>query len=225
MVIKMKKKYYEAYDGRYKVMHEKGCRWSSDIPTPIVLQTIKKYNISHKLDILELGCGEGRDSYPVLKEGYNLFATDISPQVIKYCKNKYNQFFNNFAVFDFLNSNTDKKYHFIFSVAVIHMLILDKDRNKYFSFIREHLLDTGLALICSMGDGKIEMQTDINKAFDIVERKHKIGKVLVNSTSCRMVSFNYFENEIKKNGLSIVEKGITESLPDFDSLMYVIVKK
>ena len=38
-----------------------------------------------------------------------------------------------------------------------------------------------------------------------------------------MVSFETFEKELASNGLKIVEKGLTESLPDFNSLMYAIV--
>ena len=39
------------------------------------------------------------------------------------------------------------------------------------------------------------------------------------------MSFNTFEKELARNGLTIIEKGITSSLPDFNSLMYAIVKK
>jgi hypothetical protein len=40
-----------------------------------------------------------------------------------------------------------------------------------------------------------------------------------------MVSFETFENEILSNHLSIIEKGITPSFPDFNDLMYAIVRK
>ena len=49
--------------------------------------------------------------------------------------------------------------------------------------------------------------------------------MLVAATSCRMVSFSTFERELKESGLKIVEEGITKSLPDFDSLMYAVVRK
>ncbi|MBQ2214454.1 MAG: hypothetical protein II414_07825, partial [Erysipelotrichaceae bacterium] len=54
---------------------------------------------------------------------------------------------------------------------------------------------------------------------------HESGKMMVAATSCRMVSFRTFEKELKENGLKIMEEGITESLPDFDSLMYAVVRK
>ena len=80
-------------------------------------------------------------------------------------------------------------------------------------------------MISTMGDGTFEMQSDITQAFTPKEREHESGKVMVAGTSCRMVSFTTFENEIERNGLTIMEKGITQALPDFNSLMYAVVKK
>lgn len=42
------RKYYEAYDERYKTVHEKGIRWFSDNCSPIVSEVIEKYEITQK---------------------------------------------------------------------------------------------------------------------------------------------------------------------------------
>ena len=219
------KKYYEAYDERYKTAHLKGVSWSSEKSSPIVLDIIKKYKINASSTILEIGCGEGRDSKTVLESGYNLFATDISKEAIEYCKNIMPLYKAHFGILDCLNDKHQNKYDFIYSVAVIHMLVLEEDRNLFFRFINEHLTKDGIALICTMGDGMTEMQSDINDAFKLYEREHKSGKIVVAGTSCRMVSFETFESEIKSNNLIMIEKGITSALPDFDSLMFAVVRK
>ncbi len=219
------KKYYEAYDERYKTAHLKGVSWSSEKSSPIVLDIIKKYKINASSTILEIGCGEGRDSKTVLESGYNLFATDISKEAIEYCKNIMPLYKAHFGILDCLNDKHQNKYDFIYSVAVIHMLVLEEDRNLFFRFINEHLTKDGIALICTMGDGMTEMQSDINDAFKLYEREHKSGKIVVARTSCRMVSFETFESEIKSNNLIVIEKGITSALPDFNSLMFAVVRK
>ena len=117
-----------------------------------------------------------------------------------------------------------EKYQGIFAIAVVHMLVLDGDRDGFYRFIRSHLTAEGIALICTMGDGEFEMQSDISTAFTLQERNHDSGKMTVAGTSCRTVSWNTFEKELKRNALTIVEKGITSSLPDFNSLMYAVVK-
>ena len=105
------------------------------------------------------------------------------------------------------------------------MLVNDEDRIRFYHFIYNHLLDGGLALICSMGDGLTESETDISSAFDMVERHHDSGYVMVPSTSLRMVSFDTLKKEIESAHFSIAEQGITSCLPDFNDLMYAIVKK
>lgn len=219
------RKYYAAYDERYKTAHAHGVSWSSDISTPIVMEVINKYNINPKHNLLEIGCGEGRDSRIVLEHGFRLTATDISSEAIDYCKKLMPQYENHFNILDCLSDTLDFKFDFIFGIAVIHMLVLDEDRNGFYQFVHNHLDDSGIALICTMGNGEFETQSNISEAFTLQERNHESGKMLVTGTSCRMVSFNKFEKELKQNGLAVIEKGITKSLPDFDSLMYAVVKK
>lgn len=64
------RKYYNAYDERYKAAHMHGISWSSDISSPIVMDVIQKYHICRNHRLLEIGCGEGRDSRTVLEHGY-----------------------------------------------------------------------------------------------------------------------------------------------------------
>lgn len=220
---KENRKYYAAYDERYKTAHALGVSWSSGKSSPIVLEMLKKYNILSCRELLEVGCGEGRDSRAVLENGYNLTATDISEEAIEYCKKTMPQYKERFGVLDCLSESLDKPFDFIYSIAVIHMLVDDGDRDGFCRFIRSHLKPDGLALICTMGDGEFEMQSDISRAFEIQERDHESGKMMVAGTSCRMVSFKTFEDELSRNGLKLIEKGITSALPDFNSLMYAVV--
>ena len=219
------KHYYEAYEERYKTIHGKGFSWAGDEASPIVLDVISRYRVPKDAKILEIGCGEGRDARAVLDEGYDLLATDISPEAISFCKSGFPQYSDRFEVLDCLNCNYDGRFDMIYAIAVIHMLVDDNDRKNFYSFIRNHLSENGLALICSMGDGETEFSTRAEEAFELKERNHFSGKVLVASTSCKMVGFSAFEKEISDSGLVIVEKGITSAMPDFDSLMYAVIRR
>lgn len=219
------RKYYEAYEERYKTAHACGVRWASDVSTPIVMEVIEKYRVKRSDRLLEIGCGEGRDAKTVLQNGYSLTATDISSEAIAYCKRQMPQYAICFSVLDCLSDKLDAVFDFIFGVAVVHMLVLDEDRNRFYQFVRDHLAADGTALICTMGDGSFETQSDIGTAFTLQERNHESGKMMVAGTSCRMASFRTFEDELARNGLDVVEKGLTASLPDFNSLMYAVVKR
>ena len=219
------RKYYAAYDERYKTAHKKGVSWASDKSTPIVMNVIRQYHVQPESELLEIGCGEGRDSKVVLDNGYHLTAADISEEAISYCQEHMPEYAKNFKVLDCLSCELENTFHFIYSVAVIHMLVIDGDRNGFYRFIHDHLKSDGIALICSMGDGKIEMKSDTCRAFELQERDHPSGKIMVAATSCRMVSFKTFEEELINNDLSIIEKGVTSALPEFDNLMYAVVRK
>ena len=218
--------YYHAYELRYQQVHRQGLQWTSDTPTPIVRQTIEQYQIPQQAQILEIGCGEGRDAAPLLREGRNLLATDVSPESIRYCREKLPDFAASFAVVDCLHDRLERKFDFIYAVAVLHMLVLDEDRARFYRFIREHLKPEGLALICTMGDGQVQMQSDLTTAFSLQPRCHQQTgqELMLAGTSCRMVDFLTFSRELKQGGLVQVESALSAAPPEFSSLMYAVVK-
>ena len=219
------RKYYEAYDDRYRQIHNMNLQWAESDPSPIVQEIIEKLGITRSDKLLELGCGEGRDTKPLLLVGYDMLATDISPEAISYCQKQLPQFADRFQILDCITGKLDMQFDFIYAVAVVHMLVEDCDRNAFYSFIRGHLRSGGKALICTMGDGEIQRCSDPATAFTLQERIHQQTgtKVKIAGTSCRMVTFADFENELRNNGLTIIEKGITETVPGFSQMMYAVV--
>lgn len=221
------KKYYEAYEDRYKQSYELGILWETKEYTKELISVIDRLNINKSNSILEVGCGEGRDAINLLNNGYNLVALDYSKSAI----NKINEITNNkykdnFFQFDIFNDKLDKSFDFIYSIAVLHMFIDDIDRDLFWKFISEHLNSNGYACIMVMGDGIKEYRSDINEAFKL---KSKINintnkEVMVASTSCRIVDFNTLEDEIIRNNFKIVDKYISSNIPNFDKVMCVIVK-
>ncbi len=223
----MQRKYYEAYDDRYRQIHGLNLQWFYDNPTPIIMDTICEFGIRHDQPILELGCGEGRDAYPLLKDGYQLLATDISSAAIRYAQNKWPELAEDFTVLDCVAGDIPKKFDFIYAVAVVHMLVEDAHRDGFYRFLREQLSDNGIALVCTMGNGEMERQSDTSTAFDLQERIHEqTGRtVRIAGTSCRIVTFPTYREELARNGLTILEEGITAVEPDFPCMMYAVVKK
>ncbi len=220
------RKYYEAYDARYRQVHREGLLWFDKAPTHLVRETIEKYHIQKTDTILEIGAGEGRDAFFLLKGGYSLFASDVSSEAISFCQENLPQFRERFFVLDAVEGHHEMKYDFIYAIAVLHMLVKDEDRIKFLRFIREHLNENGLALICTMGDGFFESATDTANAFELQERIHeKSGRVLkIASTTCRMISFDNLHKELELCGLQVIEEGVSEKVEGFHAMMFTIVK-
>lgn len=220
-------KYYEAYENRYRQVHEKSLSWASENSSPIVLEMLKKYGKPDSPKILDIGCGEGRDCLFLLKLGYDVQALDISAEAIRYCESKAaaeNQ--DRFHVVDVCTDSFAGTFDFIYSVATLHMLVLEQDRKQYLSFIKSHLSEDGYALILSMGDGQMESESDIKEAFENRKRTHQTTgeELLIAATSCKIVGFKTFRRELQSSGFSIVEDGLTEIEPDFPTIMYAVVR-
>lgn len=221
------RKYYEAYDDRYRQVHGKMLQWASSAPSAIVEQVLERYGVPRDGSILELGCGEGRDAVPMLRKGYDLTAMDISPEAIRYCRAGNPEFAECFQILDCVAEEWSETYDFIYAVAVIHMLVEDSHRAAFYRFIRDHLTDHGIGLVCTMGDGTVAFQSDVSTAFDLQERTHEAtgDSLLLAGTSCRMVTREEFLGEIRTAGLEVIAHGLTEVPPDFPVMMYAVVKK
>lgn len=220
------RQYYEAYEDRYRQVHGEQLHWFGEEPSKIVLETIEHFSVKKNGKILEVGCGEGRDARLLLNCGYDVLATDVSPAAVDYCRKMHPDFAECYACLDCLRGGLEARFDFIYAIAVVHMLVPDEDRDGFYRFIREHLNNDGVALICCQGDGELEHRSDISNAFDLQERIHQqSGKVVrIASTSYRAVSFAAFEDEIRRNGLEILDMGLTDIQPDYWKTMYAVVR-
>lgn len=224
----MKNDYYKAYDKRYRQTYENNSLWEISERTKEVIDTLKKYKITKNSNILELGCGEGRDAIYLLDNGYKVLGVDYSFAVIDKCNELTNyKYVNNFKQLDLIENSLNEKFDFIYSVAVIHMFVLDEHRNKFYNFIYDHLKDNGIALIISMGDGALEINSDLEKAFDDTKRVNinTNKEIMVASTSCRVKKIDEMKKEIQLNNLEILEEKIIDDVPSFNKCMLFIVKK
>ena len=219
-------KYYQVYDKRYQQVHAHNISWYSDNPTPLVLETINSYRLNQWDKMLEIGCGEGRDARYLLQKGYDLTATDVSDEAVDYCVRRDQKNRVAYRVMDVLDNQDTNSYDFIYSVAVLQMMVLDKDRKGFYRYIRDHLKDNGIALILSKGDGEETLDTGIDVAWQDEDRVHHTGEALrVARAAVRMVNFDQFLKELEANKLEVISHGLTNSEPDYPKIMFALVRK
>ena len=223
------KKYYEAYDDRYKKVHsEKGLAWAGKEHSPTIEKLLQKYEATKDSSILEIGCGEGQNAIYLLSKGYNVIASDVSPEAIRWCKEKALSIGLNdksFFVMDILSNKLTEKFDFIYSVAVLHMLVEDKDRQKFLKFIFNHLKPEGKAFIVVMGDGIMTRKTNTTRAFELTDRTFGNETIRVATTSCRIVTKDEFTEEIEAANLKILNLGLDYTIAGFEVSMVAEVEK
>ena len=220
--------YYKAYDKRYKQVHEKDVLWASFIPTLEVMDVIEKHGINKSSKILEIGCGEGRDSIYLLKQKYNVLGIDYSEEAINTCiKLSDGNFSNCFRQFDIMEDEMIEKFDFIYSIGVLHMFVDDLHRKKFLDFIYNHLTDDGIAFITVMGDGEEMYSSNVEDAF-VDSKRVNINndeEMEIASTSCCIVDWEKFVSELDNSNLVIKSHWISDRIPDFNLSMCVVVSK
>lgn len=211
------KKYYLAYEDRYRKVHDEGLLWFSRRPTQELIEWVEYNCIPTNESVCEIGCGEGRDALYLASEGYEVTAMDASPTAITKCKQLVAE--RNLKV-DWLvadalelSRKTEKRFKWIYSIATLHMLVEEEDRLKFLKSLYDLLEPGGKALIVSMGDGENERSTDISTAFELQERHHSgTGRtMMLAGTSYRGVNWSSHEKELVNVGFQIEKKLDTEN--------------
>ena len=85
------------------------------------------------------------------------------------------------------------------------MFVLDEHRNKFLSFVREHLRNDGISLICVLGNGNREYISNIDDAFKNTKRTvmNNETELEIAATFYKIVNWEHLENKILNNRLKI----------------------
>ena len=127
---KYKEKYNMSFDK--ELIHHWDEYYKKDkaplFPSPFAEYVANK--LSTKQDILEIGCGNGRDSKYFSSKGHHVTGLDRSRAAIELCKNLYSsdepvEFFYG-TITDIAKTNK-KKFDLIYSRFVIHTMSLDEE--------------------------------------------------------------------------------------------------
>ena len=136
---------------------------------PILDNDIKKYlKLLDGKNVLDLGIGEGQNSIPLSKLGYNITGIDSSKKALEICKNSS----SNIKLFegDIRNFNIEQnKYDFIMSRCVLHFLHKN-DVYDIIKNIKNNLKPNGLVYISVFSTDDPSLKFKIRTPdFDILE--------------------------------------------------------
>lgn len=168
-----------------------------DLTIPLELIELIKNEKILPCSVLDIGCGLGRHSVWLAKQGFEVTGIDLSEKAITYAKNsaKMDKVGVNFIVLDALKINTlHKKFDFIFEWGVLHFIPFVK-RKSYIKNIANLLHKGGKYMSLSFnerspewGGGKIrkgitgatiyystmlELEKVFKSYFKIIEEKER----------------------------------------------------
>jgi SAM-dependent methyltransferase len=167
--------------------------YDSYVTTELDLQFFLEETSCFKNEILELMCGTGRISIPLLKAGRKLCCVDYSQNMIRIFKKKILN--KNFPVriFEMDVTKLDLKQNFEMIILPFHSFseILTSDLQlKALISISDHLTRDGI-FICTLQNPVVRLKT-----ADGVKRK--IGEFRINDSKKMIVSFTNNYNSARK---------------------------
>jgi len=186
---------YTQKSGRYIVQEKQERKIPPDI--------ISKMQITKKDEFLEIGCGLGNLTIPILKHVKNITVID-HPTVIKVFKKRIKTKKISFLSGNFLNKKINKKFDKILIYGVVHCLKNEKELNKFILKATNLLKENGSLLIGDIPN------IDKKKRF----QKTTLGK-----------KFEKNWKKIKKKELSYKLKEFQDLILINDKILINLVKK
>lgn len=145
--------YYWKYDSRYHQTYAAGGKtWETEQPNEVVTQLVSGLVTDKRTQaILDLGCGEGRDSIWLASEGYKVVGVDVSSAALSKARERA---VNEDLDVDFLERDViylrgieDRSYDLALNMGCLHMLDLEIDRRMHLQRVFEILKPGGSFLV------------------------------------------------------------------------------
>lgn len=207
-----------AYQRRYAKVYEAGARfWEEPAPTEELVIQIRQMNFPRGTNVIEFGCGEGRDAIFLAKQGFKVAAVDVALSAVKRAKQRAveEDASIDFVVADATNLGCfpSLTYDLAVSIGYLHMVINKKDRQKHLSETLRLLKPQSFYFSCNIGGEKRVRQGDIcreaPKPGDLTPRKiivdGKEKEILLPIIAAWPKSGQQYKEEFETAGFKIVK--------------------
>jgi len=153
-----------------------------DVDIPFYKGQVERYDDP----VLELGCGTGRITIPIAREGYEIIGLDISKQLLDTAreKSKKENIDIDWINGDMRNFSLNKKFKLIFIPfnTIHHILNLD-DMEKVLKNVRKHLKPDGRFIVEFFNPDLEILTRDPTEEHEVTEYEGPEGEVKVTEST------------------------------------------
>lgn len=189
--------YYFGYEERYKKIYNIGADlWETGKPNESLLKVFRKYPNIFKGKVIDLGCGEGRDTIFLHKQNIDVQGIDISHSVIEKAKEKLGNFNDEQSIFStgnvlYLNKYEDETFDLAMNMGCLHMIHKNSDRLCHLQNVARVLKNGGYFLVD-------HCKSEWGKGFHTIEDYDQVKEQLKN-----FHKENYIDRMVRVNGEKI----------------------
>lgn len=214
----MKKFVYDklAYQRRYSKVYQAGARfWEEPIPTEELVEFIREMKFPKRTKVIEFGCGEGRDSIFLARQGFEVTAIDTASLAVRRAKQraKHEGVSTDFVIGDAtdLSSFPSLTYDLAISVGYLSMIVDEDQRRRHLTETLRVLKTGGYYFSCSIGGDKPIQQGNLYredlKPGDLTPRKIKVGgkekEILLPIIAAWPKSGEQYKEEFETSGFKV----------------------
>lgn len=190
-------------------------------PNPVDPSTFAKFIIGFmepEKKLIELGCGNGRDSVYFAQQKINVTAIDQVEEEMDYLNKKHSLYNLNFKADDFTNLDTDKKYDYTYSRFTLHS-VNEEAEKRVFNWITKQLNDKGLFFleVRSINDPMFQKGEKISESENVTTHYR------------RYLDFDETIEKLENRGLKILYKlesqGLAKYKDDDPTLIRIVAQK
>ncbi|UVL00423.1 bifunctional 2-polyprenyl-6-hydroxyphenol methylase/3-demethylubiquinol 3-O-methyltransferase UbiG [Pseudomonas sp. B21-048] len=216
--------YYWGYDKRYAQTYaEGGTTWETQEPNDIVVMMVPELIIDKAHEkILDLGCGEGRDTIWLASQGFNVTGVDVSAAALDRAREiaAQHKLSPNFLERDvvFLRGLRDESFSVALNMGCLHMMDSSDHRAKHLARTFALLRPGGTFILnhCKKDWGKgfwslDDYQTIENAQFgDVIPRKIRLSdgttkEVMMEVLHNKVMSGDALRDELRNAGFVDIE--------------------
>ncbi|MFH9422948.1 class I SAM-dependent methyltransferase [Streptomyces sp. NPDC017529] len=141
--------YYFGYEDRYRTVYENGAHlWESAEPNASLLQMTREHPDVFSGRIIDLGCGEGRDSLYLLSQGHDVVSVDVSHSALDRARERAaaaNLDASGFMERDiiYLRGFDESSFDLAMNMGCLHMLVDEDQRGRHISRVFDILRPGG----------------------------------------------------------------------------------
>ncbi|MEU2790175.1 methyltransferase domain-containing protein [Streptomyces sp. NPDC007100] len=141
--------YYFGYEDRYRTVYENGAHlWESAEPNASLLQMTREHPDVFSGKIIDLGCGEGRDSLYLLSQGHDVVSVDVSHSALDRARERAtaaNLDASGFMERDiiYLRGFDENSFDLAMNMGCLHMLVDEDQRARHISRVFDILRPGG----------------------------------------------------------------------------------
>jgi ubiquinone/menaquinone biosynthesis C-methylase UbiE len=219
--------YYFGYEERYRTVYDNGADlWESENPNKSLIEIFKQYPKLFNGKVIDLGCGEGRDTIFLAQNKVDVQGIDISHSAINKAKEKYEVYADSKEIFHignvlYLNKFEDHTFDFAMNMGCLHMMNRNEDRLLHLNNVNRILKLNGYFLID-------HCRTEWGKGFHTIENYEQIKNKLKNFNETqyidRIIQVKGEKVKIPLRVLPYSEKSSTELINEISRSGFELVK-